>query len=160
MHEALKSKGLRLNRRDLVRGGKYGEHESKFIEDNRVYLTWNELPDDMTSVADYEGIKQLVQQRFPAEPTRRLGNWSGQIWAFVLAIKTGDWIVMPRKNTATIAIGEIKSPYKFDASGAALYKHYRDIKWLDTEIPRSSFDCECRNKGSQCGGVKGSQSRC
>ena len=24
----------------------------------------------------------------------------------------------------------------------------------------SKVECECRNKGSQCGGVKGSQSRC
>lgn len=125
----------------LVRAGKYGEHENKFIDENRIYLTSEELAKiDMSSVPDYEGIKQLVQQQCPGEPARRIGNWSGQIWAFVLAIKIGDWVVMPRKNAPTIAIGEVKSPYKFDASATGLYSHYREIKWLNSDVPRSSFD--------------------
>lgn len=124
----------------LVRGGQYGEHESKFINDNRVYLTWDNLPEDMSAIPDYEGIKALLVSKYPAEGIRKVSNWSGQVWAFVLAIKKGDWIVMPRKNTPTIAIGEIKSPYKFDPSGGGDYRHYREVKWLNTEIPRSTFD--------------------
>lgn len=125
----------------LVRGGSYGEHESKFIDENKVCLTWGELTaTDMTGTPDSDGIKQRVMQVFPNEPVRKLGNWSGQVWAFVLAMEEGDWIVMPRKNKATIAIGEIKSKCKFDGSAPNDYKHYREIKWLDTEIPRSNFD--------------------
>jgi restriction system protein len=44
----------------LVRAGRYGEHESKFIENNRVYLTWAGLSVDMSGIAAYEGIKQLM----------------------------------------------------------------------------------------------------
>ena len=74
----------------LVRAGKYGEHETRFIEDGRIYLTWEELTQsDMQGIADYDGIKQLVAQKYPGEPIRRIGNWSGQIWAFVLAMKPG-----------------------------------------------------------------------
>lgn len=125
----------------LVRGGSYGEHESKFIDENKVCLTWGELTaTDLTKIADYDGIKQRVIQQFPNEPVRKLGNWSGQVWAFALAMKEGDWIVMPRKNKSTIAIGEIKSQCKFEASAPNDYKHYREIKWLEAEIPRSNFD--------------------
>lgn len=75
----------------LVRAGKYGEHEAQFIDENRVCLTWGGLENsDMSGIQDYDGIKQLVQQTYPDEPSRRIGNWAGQIWAFVLAIKTAD----------------------------------------------------------------------
>jgi restriction system protein len=125
----------------LVRAGKYGEYESKFIDENRVCLTWGELTaSDMTGIPDYEGIKQRVLQAYPGEPSRRLGNWSGQVWAFVLAMKVGDWVVMPRKNTPTIAIGEVGSACKFDPAAEENYRHYREIKWLNTDIPRSAFD--------------------
>jgi restriction system protein len=124
----------------LVRAGKYGEHESKFIDDNRVYLTWDNLPEDMSAIPDYEGIKALLVSKYPAEGIRKVSNWSGQVWAFVLGLKAGDWVVMPRKNKPTIAIGEVKSPYKYDASGGGDYRHYREVKWLNTEVPRSAFD--------------------
>ena len=125
----------------LVRAGKYGEHENKFFDDNRIYLTWDGLSEaDMSGIPDYDGIKQLVQKSYPGEPIKRLGNWSGQIWAFVIAMKVGDWVVIPRKNSPTIAIGEIKSPYKFDSTATHLYQHYREIEWINQEIPRSAFD--------------------
>lgn len=124
----------------LVRAGRYGEHESKFIDDNRAYLTWDNLPEDMSAIPDYEGIKALLVSKYPAEGIRKVSNWSGQVWAFVLGLKTGDWVVMPRKNKPTIAIGEVKSPYKFDASGGGDYRHFREVKWLNTEVPRSAFD--------------------
>lgn len=125
----------------LVRGGSYGEHEAKFIEDNKVFLTWAELAaTDMTSIADYGGIRQHLTQVYPNEPVRKLGNWSGQVWAFTLAIKVGDWIVLPRKKNSTIAIGEVTSNCKYDPNAAVDYRHYREVKWLATDIPRSSFD--------------------
>lgn len=125
----------------LVRGGSYGEHEAKFISENKVCLTWSELTaNNLTSIPDYDGIKKYVTQMLPNEPARKLGNWSGQIWAFMLAMKEGDWVVMPRKKKSTIAIGEIKSKCKFDASAPDDYKQYREVKWLDAEIPRSNFD--------------------
>lgn len=70
----------------------------------------------------------------------RLGNWSGQIWAFLLAIKVDDWIVLPRKKNRTIAIGKVISKCKFDSTAENDFKHYRDIEWLNIEIPRINFD--------------------
>ena len=125
----------------LVRGGGQGEHEAKFIEDKKVFLTWGDLTEtDMTSITDYDGIRARLSQFYPNEPVRRVGNWSGQIWAFIVGIKEGDWLVMPRKRQSTIAIGQVVSSCKFDASAANDYRHYREVRWLNTEIPRSNFD--------------------
>src|SRR5437660_960945 len=100
----------------LVRAGKYGEHESRFFDDSRAYLTWGGLEDvSLANVADYEGIRALVQKTYPDEPARKLGNWAGQISAFALGIKPGDWIMMPLKSQPAIAIGEVLGPYEYKA---------------------------------------------
>lgn len=125
----------------LVRAGKYGEHENRFLEDHRIYLTWGGLTETNLSVAkDYDGIKLLMQQRFPEEPVRRLGNWSGQVWAFAVAMKPGDLVVVPSKASPTIAVGEVTGQYTFDASQPETYRHWRSVKWLKTAVPRSAFD--------------------
>lgn len=125
----------------LVRSGSYGEHENKFLDECRVYLTWGDLTSsDLTKIQDYEGVKQSVASNYPSEPIRKIGNWSGQIWAFLLAMKTGDWIVMPRKKSSTIAIGQIVSECKYDSTAPNDYRHFREIKWLNTAIPRNNFD--------------------
>lgn len=88
----------------LVRAGKYGEHEPRFFEDGRVYLTWGFENIDLSGAANYEGIKALMQQQYPGEPARRIGNWSGQVWAFILAMKPSNWLIVPRKSSGTIAV--------------------------------------------------------
>lgn len=125
----------------LVRAGRYGEHEPKFIDDKRIYLTWDELTaNDMTGILDYDGIKKRILDTYPDESSHKLGNWSGQVWAFLYRMQVGDWVVMPRKSKPTIAIGEVKSACWFDAAASNDYRHYREIKWLNTDIPRSAFD--------------------
>lgn len=124
----------------LVRAGKYGEHEPKFMDDKRIYLTFSEVAeDDLTSRGSFEAIRQLLQTKNPEASNSMLGNWAGQIWAFV-ALKAGDWVVVPSKTAATIAIGEVVGPYAFDATAVGNYRHYRPIRWLNAQVPRSAFD--------------------
>ncbi len=125
----------------LIRGGKYGEFEEHFLERDRVCLTFGGLTEtDLSSAHDYAAMKALVQQAYPNEPPRRLGNWTGQIWAFASGIKAGDWVVLPRKKQATIAIGEVAGPYRFERSLDPLLRHWRKVNWLSREIPRTVFD--------------------
>jgi len=125
----------------LVRGGRYGEYEEHFLSQGRVCLTWEGLEEkDLSNAKDYEAIKEIVQSTYQGEAPRRIGNWSGQIWAFVLGMKPGDWIVLPRKKQAAVAIGEVVGPYEFDRSAEPLYRHIRRLNWINREIPRSNFE--------------------
>lgn len=125
----------------LVRAGKYGEFESRFLQDGRVYLTWGELAeDDLTTITQPDGIKSLLQRVLPGEPMNKIGNWAGQIGAFALAMKVGDWVAVPSKLTSTIAIGEIVSACTYDAAAEPLFRHSRQIRWLNTQVPRAVFD--------------------
>lgn len=124
----------------LARAGAHGEYESHFFDENRIYLTWEDLPDDLSAAGDYEAIRRVLQQIYPDNLPRQIGNYSGQVWAFVLGMNVGDWVVVPKKQKSTIAIGEIKSNYSYQNNIDPLYRHYREVRWLNMDIPRSAFD--------------------
>lgn len=126
----------------LVRAGRFGEHEARFFQDSRIYLTWSGALQevDLGKAKDYEGIKWLVVDAYPTESKNRVQNWAGQIWAFVIPIEQGDWVAVPRKTKAAIAFGEITGPYKYDSTGEQPYRHSRTVKWLNTDVPRTALD--------------------
>ena len=125
----------------LVRAGRAGEHEERFFGSNRIYLTWKEMADrDLSGVADYEGVKQAVRAAYPDLSERRAGNWAGQIWAFALAMKPGDWVAVPHKTRPAVAFAELEGTYQYDPSAEPLYRHWRAVRWLNQDVPRSALD--------------------
>ena len=125
----------------LIRAGKYGEHEQRFFADSACYLTWEGTEDrDLHQANDYEGIKTLLAELYPDEKPKTRINWASQIALFVFDIQPGDWVVMPHKHKPAIAFGEVTKGYAFDAKADQTYRHSIRVKWLNTEVPRSSFD--------------------
>lgn len=125
----------------LVRAGKYGEHEDKFLNDDRIYCTWHELADqDLSSAESRHDIVEFLRVAFPEDSDNRLGNWASQIWAFVGSMEMGDWVVLPRKQKPAIAVAEIKSGYRYDENAEPDYVHSREVEWLNKGVPRSVFD--------------------
>ncbi len=41
-----------------------------------------------------------------------------------------------------IAVGRIASGYKFDKSLDVYHQHYREVEWINTEVPRSVFSSD------------------
>ncbi len=122
-----------------VKAGQHGEHEAHFFEDNRIYLTWDELMDtNLSSLKDREAIRQLMRSKYLDATAGRINNWSAQIYAFLCGMNNDDLIVVPRSNR-TIAIGIVQSGYQYDAKAKAPYKHYRTIKWIKEALPRTLF---------------------
>jgi len=54
-------------------------------------------------------------------------------------MEPGDWVVLPSKMKPAIHIAEIQSPYVHDPNGDDPFFHYRDVEWVETDIPRSNF---------------------
>lgn len=126
----------------LVRAGKHGEHEQRFFDTNRIYLTWEGglQKISLTSARDSDEIKDLIRRAYPDMPTRLLGNNSGQIGAFALTMQPRDWAVVPRKRAPALAIGEITGRFAFDPKADEPYRHSRAVEWLNTEVPRTVVD--------------------
>ena len=80
----------------LVRAGAHGEFEKKFLEENRIYLTWDGLSHDLAALKNRGQLRALLEQVYPDAPKGRITNNLGQIWAFSQGIANGDWVVLPR----------------------------------------------------------------
>lgn len=124
----------------LVRAGRHGEYEKKFLEENRVYLTYDGLTHDLSGI-EKKDVFVVLQFYYPDAKKNTLRNWVGQVWPFAKEMKEGDWIVMPSKlKPAAIHFAEITGPYTFDSKAYDPYYHFRSVSWIATNIPRSNFD--------------------
>jgi len=124
----------------LVRAEKYGQSEQLFLDESRVYLTWHHLDCDLKKATNREELRAMIQEHYPDYSGSRLVNYSGQVWAFSHRINPGDWVVLPSKSKSAIHIGEIVSNYIFDDKSDKPFPHYRKVKWIAKDIPRSNFD--------------------
>ena len=125
----------------LARAGRHGEYETKFLDENRIYLTWDGLSDDLSQFKTRKELHGLLKKVYPDSKPRTIINWLGQIWPFTKEMKEGDWVVLPSKlKSAAIHFAEIKGPYEHNSKATDPYYHYRNVNWIATDIPRSNFD--------------------
>jgi restriction system protein len=123
----------------LIRAGSRGEHEQKFLDEGKVYLTWGGFNADISPLSDRQALIQMLEQVYPDEKPKALINASSQIWSFGREMAAGDWVVMPSKIQSGLYFGELKGSYNYAASGPDPYFHWREIDWFSGLIPRSVF---------------------
>jgi|SRR5690606_15333626 len=123
----------------LVRAGSHGEYEQKFIQENRVYVTWEDLNVDLSRLVSKSALVDAMQERYPDEKPKAILNWASQVWPFAHDMAIGDLVIVPLKSQPAIQIGEIVGPYRFDASGPDPYYHWREVRWIGEAVPRSNF---------------------
>ena len=122
----------------LARAGRNGEDEDYALENNLAIIRFQDVP-SLEEAKDYDAVVQLVNDTFPGEKSRVLGNFAGQLWAFALGMQMGDIVVLPRKLTGQIAIGRVTGPYRYDHVNTDL-RHTRPVKWLRPDVPRTTFE--------------------
>lgn len=123
----------------LIRAGAHGEFESKFIADQKVYITWDRLALDLGRQPSREALQAELAVIYNESLPARLRNWVAQLWPFAHTMKKGDWIVLPSKTQQTIYIGEITGEYHYDPKAEEPYRHSRTVKWIGEAIPRTHF---------------------
>ncbi|MDE0412269.1 MAG: restriction endonuclease [Gammaproteobacteria bacterium] len=125
----------------LVRAGAHGEYEKRFLEENRIYLTWGSLSHDLTEFNELGQLRDyLDKEAYPDSTKGQIRNYLSQIWAFRSKIAVDDWIVLPSKLKPAIHVAEVRGGYAFDSHGEDLFRHYREVEWTAVDIPRTNFD--------------------
>jgi len=125
----------------LNRAGSHGEYEKAFFDNSRIYLTWNGLKYDLSGLETMRELYDLLPEFYPDWSKGKRTQYTGQIWSFSQRMEPGDWVVLPGKlKRGVIHIGEITGPYVFDPKAEDPYYHYRNVKWIATNIPRTNFD--------------------
>lgn len=123
----------------LTRAGSQGEYEQKFLEEGRIYLTWKQLNNDLSELADRQELLALLEDIYPDEKLKRLQNHSSQIWPFARLMQIGDWVVLPSKMQPVVYVGRITGDYVHNPEGPHPFYHWRAVEWFGQEIPRSHF---------------------
>ena len=124
----------------LLRTGSHNEFEKRFMEEDRVYLCWNGLNRNLNEVASQNELRDLLRELYPSNKEKKTIIHSSQIWAFSHRMQPKDWLVIPNSYRAVIHIAEITGAYQYDSHAEDPFYHWMDVKWVETDIPRSNFD--------------------
>lgn len=127
----------------LVRAGSKGEGEAVCLESGRAIIGFDEIP-ELSAATDWDGVRTIVAAAEPTASAYKIGNKAGQLWAFALAMQTGDLVALPRKRVGKIAIGRVTGPYSYVATEDGTH-HTRPVQWIKTDIPRSQFGQDLLN---------------
>lgn len=123
----------------LFRAGRYGEYEAKFLNDGRIYLTWDDLDIDLSKIEDQKDLYQILMEHYDLDKKRVAINWGAQLWPIAHRVEIGDWVVLPSKLNRTIHFGKIIGEYTYDESLGSPYYHYRKVDWFAQDVPRDIF---------------------
>jgi len=126
----------------IVRAGKQGDRELAAIEQSKLFPGFLEVG-DLGTRNDRDTILEHLKEVMPDAGQNRLRNFAAQLNQFANTIQTGDLVVLPRKMTNGVAIGEVTGEYQFDADSA--YKHSRTVEWKEESIPRDVFKQDLRH---------------
>lgn len=129
----------------LIRAGSHGEYEQKFIQERRVYVTWDNLDVDLGKLKERSELIEALSERYPDKQPKAIQNWVSQIWPFAKDISKGDLVVLPLKSQRAIQIGEIVGEYRFLPKGPTPFFHFREVKWIADVIPRGYFGRDILN---------------
>jgi restriction system protein len=123
----------------LIRAGSHGEYEQKFIQENRVYVTWGNLNVDLCKLSHRSELTAKMNEIYLDAKPKAIMNNVSQVWPFAHDIQIGDLIILPLKSQPAIQIGEVTGGYHFEPAGPDPFFHWRPVKWIGEAIPRSHF---------------------
>lgn len=123
----------------LIRAGSHGEYEQKFIQENRVYVTWDGLDVNLAKLKQRADLTAAMTERYPDTKPKAIMNWVSQVWPFAHEIKKGDLVVLPLKTQPAIYIGEVTGDYQAAPEGPNPFFHWRPVKWIAEAVPRTNF---------------------
>jgi restriction system protein len=123
----------------LNRAGARGEYEVKFLQETRIFATWEHLDVDLGQMQSRDELVRVMRTKYPEAKDKTIANWASQVWPFAHDMKPGDLVVVPLKSQRAVQVGEITSDYRFEASAADPFYHYRQVKWVGEAIPRVNF---------------------
>ena len=122
----------------LTRAGRVGEDENYALDTNRAIVGYREVA-SLKDTKDYNEVKIIVNEAYPDEKPRAIGNFAGQLWAFVHGMQQGDIVVLPQKLTSQVALGLVTGPYQYEKVNDE-FRQVRSVEWKRTDIARTTFE--------------------
>jgi restriction system protein len=123
----------------MVRAGRHGEYEERFVSDSRVYLTWDTFDSDVRKTPSRAELIRDLREKWPNAAEGKVRNHAAQIWAFLHSMAVDDLVVVPSKKKPELHFAVIRTDAQYDKTAERDYRHFREVKWLQ-DVPRSAMD--------------------
>lgn len=126
----------------LCRAGRNGEHEARFLEDNKIFYTFEEIAVPLSSFGSRKDLQEYFKQVMPTKKENATAVFSSQGWSFYKGMKPGDWVITPSKTAPGILhFGKISGGYAFDEKEEECYRHSRPVNWF-SDLCRDLFEAD------------------
>ena len=83
----------------LCRAGRYGEFENKFLEDSKVYCTWDNLSESIMQFPNKQDLQQYFVDNNPDVKVKTAMNWASQVWPFAHEMKKERSLFCPARSS-------------------------------------------------------------
>jgi restriction system protein len=127
----------------VVKGGRGGFREERFVARSVIGIGWGELG-DLSRYPDRDAMRAAYRGAHPGRSASHVNTQVAQMWAFANRMQVGDPVVVPFLGSPEIAVGEIRGPYRWLRDGDPDMPHVRDVRWEVTDVPRIAFDPDLR----------------
>lgn len=129
----------------LCRAGRYGEHEARFLEENKIFYTFDEIGVSLASFGSRRDLQEYFLAIAPATKENAARVYAGQGYVFCNEMNVGDWVITPSKTSpGLLRFAEVLGEYEFDGNAEDKYRHARSVKWF-AEMHREQFDQEIQS---------------
>lgn len=129
----------------LCRAGRYGEHEARFLEENKIFYTFDEIGVSLASFGSRRDLQEYFLAVAPATKENAARVYAGQGYVFCNEMNVGDWVITPSKTSpGLLRFAEVSGEYEFDGNAEDNYRHARSVKWF-AEMHREQFDQEIQS---------------
>jgi restriction system protein len=78
----------------VVKGGRLGEREDRFLDNGLIGIGWDDMP-DLSTFADRESLKARYREIYPQDSEGRMAVQVGQLWAFAHSMQDGNLVATP-----------------------------------------------------------------
>lgn len=124
----------------LCRAGRNGEHEARFIEDSKVFYTFEEVDKPLSSFSTKKELRDYFTAVCPTMKEKAASAYASQGHVFCREMKPGDWIVTPSKTApGLLHFAEVSGDYAFDGEAEEHYRHARPVRWF-VDLRRDQFE--------------------
>jgi len=110
---------------------------SKLVSDGFVSIGWVRIGDLSAVGDDQSAIRSMLSEAYPNRKEGAFPVWAGVLRRFAFELAEGDVVIAPDRQNRLINIGRIAGAYRY-VQGEE-HPHRRDVEWLATGLPRSSF---------------------
>lgn len=124
----------------LCRAGRYGQYEARFLEDSKIFYTFEEIALSLSSFGSRKDLQEYFVKISPGIKENAASVYATQGWTFFDNMKPGDWVITPSKTSpGLLYFAEIVGDYIYDENSEESYRHSRPVKWF-AEMYRNQFE--------------------